>query len=177
MSVFIVGQFCSLLELNNRRRKYAVNMPRFRIRRERNPEHRVLVMTSPTMTSPLRPHTRKITIKNLKSTPDSVPAAYFQQTTEKLQRAVDTILSEGSLVDSLEELYRGVENLVRENKGPELYEMLRNSCQTFVEEDMRRKVEKGVAGSVGIGGDGGLRAVECIESTWGKWTSQLVSLH
>ena len=52
--------------------------------------------------------------------------------------------------------------------------MLRNSCRTFVAEDMRRKVEKGVVGSVGIGGDGGVRAVECIESAWGKWTSQLV---
>jgi hypothetical protein len=52
--------------------------------------------------------------------------------------------------------------------------MLRISCRTFVAEDMRRKVEKGVVGSVGIGGDGGVRAVECIESAWGKWTSQLV---
>ena len=86
-----------------------------------------------------------------------------------------TILSEGNLVDSLEELYRGVENLVRENKGPELYEMLQNSCRTFVAQDLRRKVEKEVVGSTGVGGDGGVRAVECIESAWGKWTSQLVS--
>lgn len=133
-------------------------------------------MNSVSPQTPLRPHTRKITIKNLKSTPDSVPAAYFQQTTQKLQRAVATILSEGSLVDSLEELYRGVENLVRENKGPELYDMLQNSCQTFVAQDLRRKVEKEVVGSTGVGGDGGVRAVECIESAWGKWTSQLVFL-
>jgi hypothetical protein len=75
----------------------------------------------------------------------------------------------------LEELYRGVENLVRENKGPELYEMLQESCRSFVSEDMRQNVERGIAGSVGLGGDGGVRAVECIESAWGKWTSQLVS--
>jgi hypothetical protein len=124
--------------------------------------------------TPLRPHTKKITIKNLKSTPDSVPAAYFQQTTQKLQRAVSTILVEGTLSDSLEELYRGVENLVRENKGPQLYEMLQESCRQFVSENMRRNVERRIAGSVGIGGDGGVRAVECIESAWGKWTSQLV---
>jgi cullin 4 len=124
--------------------------------------------------TPLRPQTRKITIKNLKSTPDSVPAAYFLQTTQKLQRAVSTILVEGNLVDSLEELYRGVENLVRENKGPELYEMLQDSCQKFVSGNMRENVEKGIVGSVGLGGDGGVRAVECIERAWGKWTSQLV---
>ena len=126
--------------------------------------------------TPLRPHTKKITIKNLKSTPDSVPAAYFQQTTQKLQRAVSTILVEGTLADSLEELYRGVENLVRENKGPELYEMLQESCRQFVSEGMRRSVERRIVGSVGIGGDGGVGAVECIESAWGKWTSQLVQM-
>jgi Cullin family len=93
---------------------------------------------------------------------------------QKLQRAVATILVEGNLVDSLEELYRGVENLVRENKGSELYQMLQNSCRTFVAEDMKQSVERGIVGSVGIGGDGGVRAVECIESIWGKWTSQLV---
>ena len=125
--------------------------------------------------TPLRPQTRKITIKNLKATPDSVPAAYFQQTKDKLQRAINTILLEGTLTDSLEELYRGVENLVRENKGAELYQMLRLSCQTFVAETMKPNVEKGIVGSVGIGGDGGIRAVECTEGAWGKWTSQLVS--
>jgi len=123
---------------------------------------------------PLRPQTRKITIKNLKATPDSVPAAYFLQTTMKLKRAVETILAEGNLVDSLEELYRGVENLVRENKGQELYEMLQRSCQAFVSGPMKEAVEKGVLGSVGVGGDGGVTAVECVESAWGKWTSQLV---
>ena len=125
--------------------------------------------------TPLRPQTRKITIKNLKTTPDSVPAAYFEQMTDKLRRAIDTILLEGTLVDSLEELYRGVENLVRENKGASLYEMLRTRCQDFVSVTMKPIVEKGVSGSVGIGGDGGIKAVECVESAWGKWTSQLVS--
>jgi len=126
--------------------------------------------------TPLRPQTRKITIKNLKTTPDSISAAYFQQTFAKLRRAVDTILVEGALADSLEELYRGVENLVRENKGPELYEMLQTQCHEFVATVLRRSVESGIAGSIGIGGDGGIGAVECIEAAWGKWTSQLVLL-
>ena len=125
-------------------------------------------------TTPLRPQTRKITIRNLKTTPESVPAPYFQQTACKLQRAVNTILTEGNLVDSLEELYRGVENLVRENKGGELYAMLQESCQTFVVGTMKSNVENGIQGSVGLGGDGGVRAVECIESCWAKWISQLV---
>jgi hypothetical protein len=103
-----------------------------------------------------------------------VPAAYFQQTTCKLQRAVTTILTEGNLADSLEELYRGVENLVREKKGGELYSMLRESCRSFVAETLKSNVERGIMGSIGIGGDGGLRAAECIESSWAKWTSQLV---
>ena len=126
--------------------------------------------------TPLRPQTRKITIRNLKTTPDSVSAAYFQQTAAKLRQAVDTILVEGTLTDSLEELYRGVENLVRENKGPELYEMLQTKCHEFAATPLRSNVEKGIAASVGIGGDGGIGAVECVESAWGKWTSQLVLL-
>jgi hypothetical protein len=124
--------------------------------------------------TPLRPQTRKITIRNLKAAPDSVPAAYFAQMTNKLRRAVNTILTEGTLADSLEELYRGVENLVRENKGAELYDMLQDSCRMFVAGNLKPSVEGGVAGSVGLGGDGGIRAVECVEGAWGKWTSQLV---
>lgn len=127
-----------------------------------------------TPSTPLRPTTRKITIRNLNRTPDSVPAAYFVQTTAKLQKALTTILTEGTLQDSLEELYRGVENLVRENKGQELYDMLYFHCEDFVQNDLRTKVEQGILGSVGIAGDGGVRAVETIENVWGKWTSQLV---
>ena len=103
-----------------------------------------------------------------------MPAAYFQQTTAKLQNAVDTILLEGTLTDSLEELYRGVENLVRENRGPELYAMLQDKCREFVSTTLRRRVERGISGSIGLGGDGGIGAVECLESAWAKWTSQLV---
>jgi Cullin family len=124
--------------------------------------------------TPLRPQTRKITIKNLKSTPDSVPAAYFQQTSAKLSRAVDTILSEGTLTDSLEELYRGVENLVRENKGNELYDMLQTKCREFVAGRLEHNVEIGIAVSSVVGIDGGIGGVEAVERAWGKWTSQLV---
>jgi hypothetical protein len=90
---------------------------------------------------------------------------------------VIAILHEGTLADSLEELYRGVENLVRENKGEQLYEMLQNCCRTFVEDNLRVSIEQGISGSVGVGGDGGIRAVECIEQAWGKWTSKLVSFN
>jgi hypothetical protein len=127
--------------------------------------------------TPLRPQTRKITIKNLKSTPDSVPAAYFRQTTHKLEYAVKAILLEGNLADSLEELYRGVENLVRENKGGQLYQMLHTQCRDYVAINITQIVEQEIAGSLCIGGDGGIRAVECIESAWGKWTSKLVCHH
>lgn len=124
--------------------------------------------------TPLRPQTRKITIKNLTRTPDYIPAAYFQQTTRKLKDAVHTILHEGTVADSLEELYRGVENLVRENKGAELYDMLSKMCREYVQNTMRVDVEKSIVGSVGVGGDGGVTAVECIESAWGKFMSKLV---
>jgi hypothetical protein len=79
------------------------------------------------------------------------------------------------VADSLEELYRGVENLVRENKGTELYEMLQRMCKAYVQDTMRVNVEKKIIGSVGVGGDGGVTAVESIESAWGKFISKLVS--
>jgi hypothetical protein len=39
---------------------------------------------------------------------------------------------------------------------------------------MRVNVEKQIVGSVGVGGDGGVTAVESIESAWGKFISKLV---
>jgi hypothetical protein len=123
---------------------------------------------------PQRPQTRKIVIKNLKVTPDWVPAEYFLQTTRRLEKAVSTILVGESPGESLEELYRGVENLVRENKGSELYEMLENNCRSHVSKILKQKVDKGITGSIGVGGDGGTAAVECIQSAWEEWTSKIV---
>jgi hypothetical protein len=39
---------------------------------------------------------------------------------------------------------------------------------------MRVNVEKKIGGSIGVGGDGGVTAVESIESAWGKFISKLV---
>src|SRR5271156_6495914 len=123
--------------------------------------------------SPIHPQTRKITVRNLKATPQSISDAYFASTLAKLTQAVQTILEQGSLRDSLEELYRGVENLVREGKGDDLYKMLDLRCGEFVRLTLRPEVEKASGGSIGVGGDGGVTVVETIEKAWGKWTSQM----
>jgi hypothetical protein len=128
----------------------------------------------PSPSTPLRPTTRKLKIKKLTIAPNSVPQAYFQQTHNKLENAVTTILSEGKLDDSLEELYRSVENLVRENRGGKLYVMLQERCRSFIAGAVMKRVDQGCAGSIGVGGDAGIGAVECIDGAWAKWTSQLV---
>jgi Cullin family len=126
---------------------------------------------------PLRPQTRKITIRNLRSTPNAVSQIYFSQTKDRLQRAIDVILEEGTLVDSLEELYRGVENLVRENRGQEVYELLRERCRVFMTQSMAPDVEGFVLSAetaVGTVAGTGYRTVEHVEQAWGKWTSKIV---
>lgn len=138
---------------------------------------------SPTMTSvpfaalipqsPFYPQTRKITIRNLKVTPQSISDAYITATSTKLRNAVKTILEQGVLRDSLEDLYRGVENLVREGKGEELYKMLDLHCREFVRVRLNPEIENTIERDVPVGGDGGITVVTTIQKAWGRWTSQV----
>lgn len=89
---------------------------------------------------PLKNNVRKLVIKNAK-TPNSddqrsdQPAKkYYDLTINKLKTSVESILAEQPTIYSLEDLYRGVENLCRYDKSSALWNMCHNSLSTYIKD-------------------------------------------
>lgn len=116
------------------------------------------------------PHTgaRKLVVKNLRKTPRASPEEYFNRIWDQLDAALSAIFTDEKVPYSLEELYRGVENLCRQDKAPVLFQKLLEKCKHNV---MTRVKDPLVAGARTKRDDDLLRAV--VEA-WSRWNTQLV---
>lgn len=116
------------------------------------------------------PHTgaKRLVVKNLRKTTRFSQDQYFDQVWEQLEAALDAIFSHQKVSHSLEELYRGVENLCRQNKAPEIYNRLCERCKQYVSGKLKEPLvsRARVADDVDV-----LRAVV---GAWSTWKAQLV---
>jgi len=147
-------------------------------------------LTSPSSTPPKRtevlsvrpafnPHTgaKKLVVKNLRTKERADPKKYFEQTWEQLLIALEAIFKSGeevksingSLGSSLEELYRGVENLCRQGFSEELCRRLEAKCNNHVEKRLKDSLESFL-------GRPNVEVLAKVLETWDLWKSQLVSL-
>ena len=80
------------------------------------------------------PHTgaKKLVVKNIRTTPRIQPNEYYEKVWSQLDAALADIFVDGKPRSSLEELYKGAENLCRQGKAPELYQKLQERCQLHV---------------------------------------------
>lgn len=117
---------------------------------------------------PFQPHAgaRKLQIKNLRKPTRGDPDAYFTATWGALDAALGAIFASVKIAASLEELYRGVENICRAERGQQLAERLRRRMDVHVGGKLKAEVEVGL--------DGG-EVVREVERAWRKWNEQLVS--
>lgn len=91
---------------------------------------------------PLKNNVRKLVIKNSKtpnsdgqrSGSDQPAKKYYDLTINKLKTSVESILAEQPTIYSLEDLYRGVENLCRYDKSSALWTMCHNSLSTYIKD-------------------------------------------
>lgn len=94
--------------------------------------------------------TKKLVIKNLKGAnpgssvlpvyetdfcleKPSLPENYQEETWSKLRRAVHAIHTSSSINESLEELYKAVENMCSHHMGSTVYVRLREECELHVQ--------------------------------------------
>ncbi|KAH0602680.1 uncharacterized protein H6S33_008330 [Morchella sextelata] len=112
---------------------------------------------------PFQPHAgaRKLQIKNLRKPNRGDPDAYFNTTWGALDAALGSIFGGVKIAASLEELYRGVENICRAERGQQLAERLRRRMDGYVGGRLK--------GDVGVGGE----VVKEVEKAWRKWNEQL----
>ena len=117
------------------------------------------------------PHTgpRKLVVRNLRTTPKSSPDQYFNQMWHQLDRALSAIFSNEKLPYPNEELYRGVENICRQERAPALYQRLCDKCKGVISGDVRASL---VTSAKDLSDVEVLRAV--VEA-WSTWNKQMAS--
>ncbi|KAF2126421.1 Cullin-domain-containing protein [Dothidotthia symphoricarpi CBS 119687] len=109
---------------------------------------------------------KRLLVKNFRPTRKVDPKLFLDQTWAKIDKALDTIFAGDPVDFSLEELYRGVENVCRQNMARDVKERLVEKCRAY----MSGTVLGGVEESAGMGDVGVLRAVL---KAWGVWNEQV----
>ncbi|KAF2272681.1 cullin-4B [Westerdykella ornata] len=109
---------------------------------------------------------KRMLVKNFRPARKVDTQAFLKQTWQNIEGALDTVFAGGKTDFSLEELYRGVENLCRQGMGKE-------TCQILLE-----KCEKHVFGTLGgrVKETKGLKDVDVLRATlhaWATWMEQL----
>lgn len=119
-----------------------------------------------------QPHkgAKKLVIKNLRTTSQANDLAkYYDATKQELVEALQAIFEQKQPRQPLERLYRGVEDLCRHGVSKELYETLRERCETYIKNDVRRSIQA----------EAGSSNIDMLRSTykhWVIWNAQSVSV-
>jgi hypothetical protein len=87
-----------------------------------------------------------------------------------MEAALTAIFSGQKPQSSLEELYRTVENICRQNRGEKLFLMLDPKCRAYINNTLLPSLQsKSKAGASSI------EALHAVLGAWTKWNEQLVS--
>jgi cullin-4 len=111
---------------------------------------------------------KKIVVKNLRTTTRSDPKHYLNQTWKKLDISLDAIFGNQEIPFSLEELYRGVENVCRQGHAEELCGKLEEKVKLYA----LASVKSGHLANLEKDAVAILRAVA---AAWLIWNKQIVS--
>jgi cullin 4 len=111
---------------------------------------------------------KKLIVKNFKPTRKADPKVFLEQTWDKVNKALETIFLGDQINFSLEEMYRGVENLCRQGMAKEAKERLVVKCRAYIRGTLRAKPLETV----------GRKNVDVLRATlqaWATWNEQMVS--
>ncbi|EUC31377.1 hypothetical protein COCCADRAFT_6726 [Bipolaris zeicola 26-R-13] len=109
---------------------------------------------------------KRLVVKNFKPIRKVDPRAFLDQTWQKVEKALDTIFDQGDIDFSLEELYRGVENVCRQDMARDIKERLTTKCRDYVRGSLEAKVKDNL----------GKTSVDVLRTTlhaWALWNNQM----
>lgn len=112
---------------------------------------------------------KKLLVKNFKPTRKVDPKVFLDQTWTKIEKALDTIFAQGPVDFSLEELYRGVENVCRQGMAREVKEKLVTKCTGYVGGSMKAKVKESLS-------RGNVEVLRVTLQAWAAWNEQVVCI-
>ena len=112
---------------------------------------------------------KKLVVKNFRKTQKSSSDDYYSQVWEQLDASLDAIFNERKTPYSLEELYRGVENICRQGKAEPLYQNLCEKCQSHVLRRLRGPLLHESSSMSNI------ELLQAVVSAWSTWSAHQVS--
>lgn len=112
---------------------------------------------------------KRLLVKNFKPTRKVDPQAFLEQTWQKVDKALDTIFLQENINFSLEELYRGVENVCRQNMAKDIKERLVAKCTHYLSGRLKSKVKESL-------GRTNVDVLRAALHAWSTWSSQMVNL-
>jgi len=110
---------------------------------------------------------KRLLVKNFRPVRKVDPRVFLDQTWAKTDRALDTIFGQGDIDFSLEELYRGVENVCRQNMAREVKDRLIARCNAHVAGSLKSRVQASV-------GRANVDVLRATLQVWAEWNSQVV---
>lgn len=113
---------------------------------------------------------RKLKVKNLRVSSKNKAEEYFNNTWKTLDAALSSIFAREKIAASMEELYRGVENICRSDRSPQLFEKLQSRMENYVQTGLQVEVCKRAQGQDVIG------VARVVEEGWKQWSRQLVCI-
>jgi hypothetical protein len=118
------------------------------------------------------PHTgaKKIVVKNLRTGPRLNQDSYFEKVWMQLDAALTAIFDGGKPDVSLEELYKGAENVCRQGRAALLAKKLQERCREHVSGRVRDTL-------LARAGDGtNLDTLRAVVDAWTTWLARLVRI-
>ncbi|KAF1837779.1 Cullin-domain-containing protein [Decorospora gaudefroyi] len=109
---------------------------------------------------------KRLLVKNFKPTRKVDPKVFLDQTWQKIDKALDTIFRQDEIDFSLEELYRGVENVCRQNMAKDIKERLVGKCKDYVGATLKAKVKESLART-------NVDVLRATLQAWTVWNSQM----
>jgi hypothetical protein len=118
------------------------------------------------------PHSgaKKLVVKNLRSGPRLNQDTYFEKIWEQLNAALIAIFSDGKPDASLEELYKGGENVCRQGRAAVLAHKLQEKCKEYVTQILRPSLV------TKAGNGNNISTLRAVVDTWTTWSSKLVTI-
>lgn len=159
----------------------ATSMYSFPARNKQNAPNVIDLTDSPTASpsprKPLRPArnsynpnlgAKKIIVKNLRTAPSSIPQQYFEQTWQKLDVSLDAIFGTKEIPYSMEELYRGAENVCRQGHSADLCGRLEEKAQLYAGH-LQQSIWKNIDAA-------STEVLQEVVNAWAMWSKQMVSI-
>lgn len=122
-------------------------------------------------TTNFNPHAgaKKLVVKNLKPQSAWDANKYFDQTWQQLDASLTTIFDDAPVNFSMEDMYRGVENLCRQGRARDVYQKLAQRCTSHINTTVKQSLLAKTRSS-------NVEVLQDVLQAWSTWNSQIITI-